>query len=61
MRRGWNQSLPATVPRPAPVPLEYAVDVLPEGRLPFEIPRSVDAVRNSDEDVANDTADQLFQ
>lgn len=34
--------------------------VEPRGRLPFEIPRSMDAVRDSREDVPNDTADPLF-
>jgi beta-glucosidase len=33
---------------------------LPRGRLPFEIPRSMDAVRRSREDVPNDTADPLY-
>ena len=32
----------------------------PRGRLPFEIPRSMDAVRRSQEDVPNDTADPLY-
>jgi len=32
----------------------------PRGRLPFEIPRSMDAVRTSREDVPNDTLDPLF-
>ena len=32
----------------------------PEGRLPVELPRSMAAVRESREDVANDTADPLF-
>ncbi|TDL45996.1 glycoside hydrolase family 3 protein [Microbacterium oleivorans] len=32
----------------------------PRGRLPFEIPRSMDAVRSSREDVPNDTIDALF-
>lgn len=32
----------------------------PRGRLPFELPRSMDAVRASREDVPNDTADPLF-
>lgn len=32
----------------------------PRGRLPFEIPRSMDAVRSSREDVPNDTIDPLF-
>ncbi len=32
----------------------------PEGRLPFEIPRSMDAVRASRPDVPGDTADPLF-
>ncbi len=41
------------------------VDVLtgavpPRGRLPFEVPRSVEAVRASRTDVANDTEDPLF-
>ena len=35
-------------------------DVVPRGILPFEIPRSMDAVRDSREDVPNDTADPLF-
>ncbi|AMB17207.1 glycoside hydrolase family 3 protein [Microbacterium sp. XT11] len=30
------------------------------GRLPFEIPRSMEAVRNSQEDVPNDTVDPLY-
>ena len=30
------------------------------GRLPFEIPRSMDAVRASASDVANDTVDPVF-
>jgi beta-glucosidase len=34
--------------------------VAPRGRLPFEIPRSMDAVRASREDAANDTVDPLF-
>lgn len=34
--------------------------VRPRGRLPFEIPRSMQAVRESREDVPNDTADPLF-
>lgn len=34
--------------------------ILPEGKLPFEIPRSMDAVRASRPDVAGDTADPLF-
>ena len=32
----------------------------PRGNLPFEIPRSMEAVRGSREDVPNDTADPLF-
>lgn len=32
----------------------------PQGRLPFEIPRSMDAVRASRPDVPSDTADPLF-
>lgn len=32
----------------------------PRGRLPIEIPRSMDAVRNSRPDVPSDTADPLF-
>ncbi|KXC05279.1 glycoside hydrolase family 3 protein [Microbacterium hominis] len=41
------------------------VDVLtgriaPEGRLPIELPRSMDAVRSSREDVPSDTGDPLF-
>lgn len=32
----------------------------PRGRLPFEIPRSMDAVRSSREDVPNDTIEPLF-
>ncbi|MFP5417190.1 MAG: glycoside hydrolase family 3 protein [Actinomycetes bacterium] len=32
----------------------------PEGRLPFQLPRSMDAVRRSREDVPGDTADPLF-
>ena len=35
-------------------------DVPPRGRLPFEIPRSMDAVRHSQEDVPNDTTDPLY-
>ena len=34
--------------------------VPPRGRLPFELPRSMEAVRASREDVPNDTADPLF-
>ncbi|NYD67477.1 glycoside hydrolase family 3 protein [Agromyces atrinae] len=34
--------------------------VPPRGRLPFEIPRSMDAVRASREDVPHDTVDPLF-
>lgn len=34
--------------------------VAPKGRLPFEVPRSSDAVRASQSDVANDTEDPLF-
>ncbi|MBZ4487487.1 glycoside hydrolase family 3 protein [Microbacterium sp. cx-55] len=34
--------------------------IRPRGRLPFEIPRSMDAVRVSHEDIPNDTADPLF-
>ncbi|GAA2229567.1 glycoside hydrolase family 3 protein [Herbiconiux moechotypicola] len=34
--------------------------VVARGRLPFEIPRSMDAVRRSHEDVPNDTADPVF-
>lgn len=34
--------------------------VVPKGRLPFEIPRSMDAVRASREDVAHDTVDPLY-
>ncbi len=37
-----------------------AGDVAPLGRLPFEVPRSADAVRASRSDVANDTADPLY-
>ncbi|MCX5435650.1 glycoside hydrolase family 3 C-terminal domain-containing protein [Streptomyces sp. NBC_00063] len=32
----------------------------PEGRLPFELPRSMDAVRASRPDVPNDTENPLF-
>lgn len=32
----------------------------PEGRLPFELPRSMEAVRASRPDVPNDTADPVF-
>ena len=32
----------------------------PEGRLPIQLPRSMDAVRNSREDVPGDTPDPLF-
>jgi beta-glucosidase len=35
--------------------------VAPLGRLPFEIPRSMDAVRASASDVANDTVDPVFE
>jgi len=34
--------------------------VAPRGRLPFEVPRSADAVRASQSDVANDTADPAY-
>ena len=34
--------------------------VPPRGRLPFEVPRSTDAVRESHSDVANDTADPAY-
>jgi beta-glucosidase len=34
--------------------------VVPRGRLPFEVPRSADAVRASEPDVANDTVDPLY-
>jgi beta-glucosidase len=34
--------------------------VAPEGRLPFELPRSMDAVRASREDVPSDTVDPLY-
>lgn len=34
--------------------------VEPRGGLPFEIPRSMDAVRHSREDMPNDTVDPLF-
>ena len=34
--------------------------VAPRGRLPFEVPRSADAVRASRSDVANDTADPRY-
>ena len=34
--------------------------VAPRGRLPIEIPRSMDAVRRSREDVPSDTEDPLF-
>lgn len=34
--------------------------VAPEGRLPIELPRSMDAVRASREDVPSDTEDPLF-
>ncbi|MHC9043269.1 glycoside hydrolase family 3 protein [Microbacterium saperdae] len=36
-------------------------EILPEGRLPFDIPRSMDAVRASREDVPNDTVDPVFR
>jgi beta-glucosidase len=35
-------------------------EAVPEGRLPFELPRSMDAVEASAPDVANDSADPLF-
>ena len=35
--------------------------IAPRGRLPFEIPRSTGAVRDSRSDVANDTADPLYR
>ncbi|MEL4357838.1 MULTISPECIES: glycoside hydrolase family 3 protein [unclassified Luteococcus] len=35
--------------------------VPPRGRLPFQLPRSMDAVRASREDVPGDTADPLFE
>jgi beta-glucosidase len=34
--------------------------ITPRGRLPFEIPRSTGAIRDSQSDVANDTADPLY-
>jgi beta-glucosidase len=34
--------------------------VAPEGRLPFELPRSMDSVQRSRPDVADDTGDALF-
>ena len=34
--------------------------VAPEGRLPFELPRSMDSVQHSRPDVADDTGDALF-
>ena len=34
--------------------------VAPEGRLPFELPRSMDSVRRSRPDVADDTSDPLY-
>jgi len=34
--------------------------IAPRGRLPFEIPRSMDAVRASRSDVAGDTEDALY-
>ena len=34
--------------------------VAPQGRLPIEIPRSMDAVRSSREDVPSDTGDPVF-
>jgi beta-glucosidase len=34
--------------------------VIPEGRLPFELPRSMEAVRASQPDAGSDTADPLF-
>ena len=37
-----------------------AGEVIPRGSLPFEIPRSMQAVRESREDVPHDTADPLF-
>jgi beta-glucosidase len=35
--------------------------VAPLGRLPFEVPRSTEAVRNSQSDVADDSEDPLYQ
>lgn len=35
-------------------------EIVPQGRLPFELPSSMEAVRRSREDVANDTADPTF-
>lgn len=35
--------------------------VAPLGRLPFEVPRSSEAVRNSQSDVADDSEDPLYQ
>ncbi|MFF8408160.1 glycoside hydrolase family 3 C-terminal domain-containing protein [Streptomyces omiyaensis] len=32
----------------------------PQGRLPFELPRSMEAVRAARPDVPNDTADPVF-
>jgi beta-glucosidase len=34
--------------------------VAPLGRLPFEVPRSTEAVRNSQSDVADDSQDPLY-
>ena len=34
--------------------------IAPVGRLPFELPRSMDAVRASRPDVPSDTADPLY-
>ncbi|MGI3784073.1 MAG: glycoside hydrolase family 3 C-terminal domain-containing protein [Janthinobacterium lividum] len=34
--------------------------VAPLGRLPFEVPRSADAVRASQSDVADDTEDPVY-
>jgi beta-glucosidase len=35
--------------------------IRPRGRLPFELPRSMDAVRASRSDVPGDTADPLYR
>ena len=55
-RRWWPASAPPTprcsTPSPAGSP--------PRGRLPFELPRSMDAVRASRPDVPSDTADPLY-
>lgn len=45
---------------------EIAAEVImgertPDGKLPFEVPRSMEAVEASEEDVANDTDNPLFE